>query len=172
MKKIATEVGIKPASIYFFYKNKEELFVAAFHHLLEKHFNEMKRVVNENREKPVNLIFSAMLLGIVNHHKGDKEGTNAYISLVTSPIPEIHKYLTKHMLMYNNWLSETLVSALKKEYPSISDSEVDRTVKQFILIGNGVFWGINLYDGKDFSEQVELADKMIQSIFSRLEALP
>lgn len=171
MKKIADAVGIKPASIYFFYKNKEDLFLAAFQYYLGKHFNEMKRVIDENKDNPVSQIFLALLYGIVNFHKEDREGTNAYISLVTSPIPEIHMYLTKHMLMYNDWLSETLGSALKKGYPTISASEVDRTVKQFVFIGNGVFWGINLYEDKDFTEQVELADEMIQSIFIRLETL-
>jgi AcrR family transcriptional regulator len=171
MRKIANEVGIKPASIYFFYKNKEELFIAAFQQLLDNHFNKMKEVIKDNGDKHVSEIFTAMLHGLVDHHTGDREGTNAYISLVTAPIPEIHTYLTKHMLHFNEWLVETLVLALRKSYPSITEGEIDRTIKQYVFLGNGVFWGINLYEGEDFIEQVEIAEELLKSIFNRLEHL-
>jgi AcrR family transcriptional regulator len=171
MRKIANEVGIKPASIYFFYKNKEELFIAAFQQLLDNHFNKMIEVINDNGDKHVSEIFTSLLHGIVEHHTGDREGTNAYISLVTAPIPEIHKYLTKHMLQFNEWLMETLVLALRKSYPSIPEGEIDRTIKKYVLLGNGVFWGINLYEGEDFIEQVEIAEELLESIFNRLGRL-
>ncbi|ASN04401.1 TetR/AcrR family transcriptional regulator [Virgibacillus necropolis] len=169
MRKIATEVGIKPASIYFFYENKETLFIAAFQQLLDDHFRQMESVLNNNKNSPVNQIFSALLHGIVAHHKGDEQRTTAYISLVTSPIPKINEHLNNHMLHINDWLVESLGSFLKKSYPLMSSCEVDRVIKQWVLIGNGVFWGIKLYEGKDFTEQVELADQMIHTLFLELE---
>jgi hypothetical protein len=129
----------------------------------------MKDIINDNRDKHVSEIFTALLHGIVDHHKGDKEGTNAYISLVTSPIPEIHTFLTKHMLHFNTWLSQSLEQALKASYPSISESDIDRTVKKYVLIGNGVFWGINLYEGENFNEQVELGIELLKSILVQLD---
>ncbi|HEY4552094.1 MAG TPA: TetR/AcrR family transcriptional regulator [Bacillaceae bacterium] len=169
MRKIADEVGIKPASIYFFYENKEALFIAAFQQLLDNHFNEMKRIYQEHAEEPVEKIFSALLHGIVSYHTRDEKGTNAYISLVTSPIPGINTHLENHMSHFNDWLVETLKSALKRSYPSISHEKVERTVNQYDIIANGIFWGINLYKGEQFKEQIELADRMIQTIFSELK---
>ncbi|MBP2076897.1 TetR/AcrR family transcriptional regulator [Oceanobacillus polygoni] len=168
MRKIATEVGIKPASIYFFYQNKEELFIAAFKQLLDNHFRKMESILDENRDKPVEQIFSAMIQGIVSHHKGDIQGTDAYISLVTSPIPEITKYLNDHMMRYNDWLGHSLGSILKNSYPMMTQDETARVIKQFVLIGNGVFWGIKLYHDDDFEEQVVLADDIIHSLFDKL----
>ncbi|WP_432362095.1 TetR/AcrR family transcriptional regulator [Sporosarcina sp. UB5] len=168
MRKIADEVGIKPPSIYFFFKNKEELFVAAFQQLLDNHFEEMRCIVKENEDKPVEQIFTAMIQGIVSHHKGDMEGTDAYISLVTSPIKEISTYLYNHMIRYNEWLVTTLESLLQVEYPNISSSEMDRIVKKFVLIGNGVFWGVKLYDDEDLKEQVVLANQIIHALFEEL----
>ncbi|WP_172370404.1 TetR/AcrR family transcriptional regulator [Sporosarcina jiandibaonis] len=170
MRKIASEVGIKPASIYFFYENKEALFIAAFEQLLLNHFDEMNRILLENEDATVDKIFSAMLKGIVSHHTGDLQATTAYISLVTSPIPEIKADLQKHMLKYTDWLVDSLEALLKRDFPLIPSEEVNRVIKQFVLIGNGVFWGINLYKGKDFEEQVALADQMIQSIFDVLKS--
>lgn len=168
MRKIANEVGIKPASIYFFYKNKEDLFIVAFKQFLDNHFDQMKRILNEKREEPVQNIFSAMFEGIADHHKGDMEGTDAYISLVTSPIPGISQYLYDHMKRYNEWLVASLDSILRDSYPQMQADEIDRIIKQFVLIGNGVFWGIKLYDGADFEEQIMLASQLMQSLLEEL----
>jgi AcrR family transcriptional regulator len=169
MKKIATEVGIKPASIYFFYKNKEELYIAAFQQLLDNHLAEMKRIFAETSSQSGDQIFSELLHGIVRYHKEDERGTMAYISLVTSPIPEISQYLQKHMLHVNDWLASSLEDLLRQRYSSISAKDVDRVIKQFVLLANGVFWGINLYDGQVFEEQVQIADQFISSIFKDVE---
>ncbi|CEI80796.1 hypothetical protein J18TS1_32220 [Oceanobacillus oncorhynchi subsp. incaldanensis] len=168
MRKIANEVGIKPASIYFFYKNKEDLFIVAFKQFLDNHFDKMKSILNEKREEPAQNIFSAMFEGIADHHKGDMEGTDAYISLVTSPIPGISQYLYDHMKRYNEWLVASLDSILRNSYPQMQADEIDRIIKQFVLIGNGVFWGIKLYDGADFEEQIMLASQLMQSLLEEL----
>ncbi|MGE7768144.1 TetR/AcrR family transcriptional regulator [Peribacillus sp. NPDC096540] len=169
MKKIADEVGIKPASIYFFYKNKEELFIAAFQQLLDNHLAEMKRILAKTSSQSVDQIFSEMLHGIVKYHKDDEQGTMAYISLVTSPIPEIKLYLQKYLLHFNDWMVSSLEALLRQSYPSISADEVDQIIKQFVLLGNGLFWGINLYEGQDLMEQVHIADRFISSMFSDIE---
>lgn len=169
MKKIADEVGIKPASIYFFYKNKEELFIAAFQQLLDNHLAEMKRILANTSSRSVNQIFSEMLHGIVKYHKEDERGTMAYISLVTSPIPEIKLYLQKYLLHFNDWMASSLEDLLRQRYPSITAGEVDQIIKQFVLLGNGLFWGINLYEGQDLMEQVQIADRFISSMFSDIE---
>ena len=169
MKKIADEVGIKPASIYFFYKNKEELFIAAFQHLLDNHLAEMKRILAETSSRSVDRIFSEMLHGIVKYHKDDEQGTMAYISLVTSPIPEIKLYLQKYLSHFNDWMVSSLEDLLRQSYPSLSTDEVDQIIKQFVLLGNGLFWGINLYEGQDLMEQVQIADRFISSMFRDIE---
>jgi AcrR family transcriptional regulator len=169
MKKIADEVGIKPASIYFFYKNKEELFIAAFQHLLDNHLAEMKRILAETSSRSVDRIFSEMLHGIIRYHKDDERGTMAYISLVTSPIPEIKLYLQKYLSHFNDWMVSSLEDLLRQSYPSLSTEEVDQIIKQFVLLGNGLFWGINLYEGQDLMEQVQIADRFISSMFRDIE---
>ncbi len=168
MRKIADEVGIKPASIYFFYKNKEELFKAAFKRLLKNHLRKMEGILKDNSDKPIEEIFSAMIHGIVSHHKGDMQSTNAYISLVTTPIDGISEYLYEHTQRYNDWLVSSLEKVLKSSYPQITLEEMNRMIKQFVLIGNGVFWGIKLYDGEDFNEQVVLAIQVIHALIDEM----
>ncbi|HLS07937.1 hypothetical protein, partial [Lentibacillus sp.] len=59
--------------------------------------------------------------------------------------------------------------ALIGSYPMMTEAETDKVIKQWVLIANGVFWGIKLYEGRDFTEQVELADQMILTLFHDLE---
>ncbi|WP_282019342.1 TetR/AcrR family transcriptional regulator [Planomicrobium okeanokoites] len=168
MKRIADEVGIKPASIYFFFENKEALFIAAFQEILENHHNAMEKVLENHIHEPVNRIFSAMLRGIVGHHTFHQAETSAYISLVTAPIPSIKTHIQKYMLDFDNWMLQSLESALLKTYPSIQTIEMDSIIKQFVLLANGVFWGINIYDSDYLEEQVQAADEIIQSMFLQL----
>src|SRR5699024_1528626 len=93
MRKIASMAGIKPASIYFFYKNKEDLFIDAFQQLLHDHFHAMERAISEHKDPSIEHIFSALIHGSVEHHLHDEQRTRAYIALVTSPIPEIKQHL-------------------------------------------------------------------------------
>lgn len=169
MRKIAEKAGIKPASIYFFYKNKENLFIDAFQQLLDDHFQAMQRAVYENKDQPIEQIFSAMIHGSVQHHLHDKERTKAYISLVTAPIPEITQHLQDHMSSYQDWLIATIGELLETNYPLMPETETDRVIKQVVLIGNGVFWGINLYEGDDLTQQVELADHLIHNMVQELK---
>lgn len=128
----------------------------------------MRRALETHQEEPVDKIFAAMLQGIVDHHTADFIETSSYISLVTAPIPEIKAHLQQYMLEFNKWLIGTLENALRRDYPTIDSSDVDRLIKQFVLLGNGLFWGINLYDRAYLDEQVKLAVQMIDSLFDQL----
>lgn len=169
MKRIADEVGIKPASIYFFYENKEKLFIAAFQHILENHHHAMKKVLAENLEKPVAQIFPAMLQGIVDHHTSNMAETSAYISLVTAPVPEIKNHIQSYLISFNEWMMDSLENAVCKDYPAIEPADVDQIIKQYVLLGNGIFWGINLYDAAYLKEQVELAEQIFHTLFYQLD---
>ncbi|WP_188206858.1 TetR/AcrR family transcriptional regulator [Alkalibacillus aidingensis] len=48
MKEIANEVGIKPPSVYAFFKGKEDLFVAIYHDLLDGHLSVVESQVNHD----------------------------------------------------------------------------------------------------------------------------
>lgn len=168
MKKIADEVGIKAGSIYFFFENKKVLFIQAFKQILQNHHDAMRSVLEAHENEPVNRIFSAMLQGIVDHHTQDYTETSSYISLVTAPIPEIKTHLHKYMIDFNKWLSSSLEFAVRRDFPNIDSNDIDRIIKQFVLLGNGVFWGIKLYDETYLTEQVQLAVLINESLFEQL----
>lgn len=157
MRNIAKEVGIKPASIYFFYKNKEALFLAAFQKLLEDHFIEMQSILQKVHDRPILDIFEALIKGTVAYHQENIEETNAYISLVTSPPPEIHEFLQEHIQQFDDWLINSLMALIKRDIPSINEHRATSLIKQFVVIMDGIFWEINLYDQQQLKDQIKEA---------------
>ncbi|WP_221565921.1 TetR/AcrR family transcriptional regulator [Alkalihalobacillus sp. TS-13] len=168
LQKIAKELGIKPASIYFYYKNKECLFIDAFQQLLDNHFTEMKKIMKEVENCHIKVIFTSLIDGSIAYHRASPRETKAYISLVTAPIPEIQMYLQNNMLSFNEWLVDALYSNLNRDYPHISEEEMDKIIKKFILIANGVFWSFNVYKEENFFIQLELGKEMIENIINQI----
>lgn len=52
MEKIAAEVGINKASLYFHFKSKEEIFQELFHNIITKYRTKMKQIVTEAKDMP------------------------------------------------------------------------------------------------------------------------
>lgn len=169
MQKIASEVGIKPASIYFFYKNKEVLFTAAFQRLLEEHFEQMRSIFNKVHHKPILKIFHSLMYGTVAYHRMNANKTSAYISLITSPPPEIQQFLHTHMKVFDDWLIDSLKESIKREIPNISDLQTSVLTKQFLLLMDGVFWEINLYDEETLNKQIDYAIAMIENVIGGMK---
>ena len=52
MDKIAAEVGINKASLYFHFKSKEEIFRELFQDIIKKYRNKMKVIVTSSKDMP------------------------------------------------------------------------------------------------------------------------
>jgi len=53
MEKIASEVGINKASLYFHFKSKEDIFRELFHSILLKYRSKIKLIIVEKKDLPV-----------------------------------------------------------------------------------------------------------------------
>ncbi|WP_160707359.1 TetR/AcrR family transcriptional regulator [Siminovitchia terrae] len=157
MRNIAQEVGIKPASIYFFYKNKESLFLDAFQKLLKDHLNQMKQILEDVHDEPILSIFEALLKGTVDYHKKHEAETNVYISLVTSPPKEIHQTLLEHIQTFDKWMTDSLLELIRRDKPEIDEAHSQKLIKQFSVILDGVFWEIKLYNDQELKQQIDEA---------------
>lgn len=170
MRKIAEEVGIKPASIYFFFKNKEELFREVFKRTLARHNDAMRKTLQRHADEPVEKIFAAMLRTTVDHHAGDRDEMATYISLVISPpTPDFQKQLDDYFSSFSIWLADALNDALRRDFPDITESEATSVIGQYVLLANGIFWSINIFSPNELAFQLRMAEQMLQASFTALQ---
>ncbi|SEI82322.1 transcriptional regulator, TetR family [Bhargavaea ginsengi] len=170
MRKIAEEVGIKPASIYFFFKNKEELFREVFKRTLARHNDAMRKTLQRHTDEPVEKIFAAMLRTTVDHHAGDRDEMATYISLVISPpTPDFQKQLDDYFSSFSIWLADALNDALRRDFPDITESEATSVIGQYVLLANGIFWSINIFSPNELAFQLRMAEQMLQASFTALQ---
>lgn len=170
MRKIAEEVGIKPASIYFFFKNKEELFREVFKRALARHNEAMRKTLQRHADEPVEKIFAAMLRTTVDHHAGDRDEMATYISLVISPpTPDFQKQLDDYFSSFSIWLADALNDALRRDFPDITESEATSVIGQYVLLANGIFWSINIFSPNELAFQLRMAEQMLQASFTALQ---
>ena len=168
MRNIAKGSGLKSGSIYFFFHNKEELFLEAFKHLLQKHQNKMDEVFEESKHQPLDIFLTSLLSNIVQYHKKDIEGTQVYISLLSSPVAKIDITVKQHMEAYNEWLKKSIREIIEKDFYQLSNADIDLIIEQYTVIGNGIFWGINLYDDDTLKFQVQTGTNLIMESIHKL----
>ncbi|ALX47817.1 TetR/AcrR family transcriptional regulator [Lentibacillus amyloliquefaciens] len=157
MRKIAEKVGIKPASIYYFFSNKQELFIQAIRDILRHHFANMKRAYEAHESNSINTLFSELFNRIVFHHTQNEEETKAYIMMVTSPIPDIKNEVRQYLEEYDAWLVDHLTHIIRIRYPHFNNSEIEAIIDYFIFIGNGLFWSVIIYDRKTIDKNLKQA---------------
>lgn len=161
MSRIAKDVEIKPASIYYFFANKEALFKEAVHVILEHHFSKMRETFDKHKEEKINRLFSELLRSIVVHHTGYIDETKAYITMVNSPIPNIKNDVSDYLQEYNRWLVEQLMHTIQEKHPGLEKQAVSRLIEYFIFIGNGLFWAVVIYDAETLQNNLKMAIELM-----------
>ncbi|ASK63931.1 hypothetical protein CFK37_18095 [Virgibacillus phasianinus] len=160
MSKIAKEVDIKPASLYYFFESKEDLFKQAIQVILDNHFSSMKTSFFNHKKENITNLFSELFRSIVYHHTSNIVETKAYVTMVSSPIPNIKKEVSEYLVQYNEWLLKNLTGVIKGQYTNLDEHTIRKIIDYFIFIGNGLFWGIVIYD------QEGIHKNLTQAIYS------
>ena len=73
------------------------------------------------------------------------------------------------MEQFDNWLIQLLNTSLKHYYPSISDQQSVNVTKQFLLLMDGIFWEMTMYDENTLSEQLQHAFHLTTLILKGIE---
>ncbi|GGJ98209.1 hypothetical protein GCM10007063_20650 [Lentibacillus kapialis] len=167
MRKIAEKVGIKPASIYYFFPNKQELFIHVVRCILRHHFANIKAAYEHYESGNINTLFSELFKIIVSHHTQNEKETKAYIKMVNSPIPDIKKEVREHFDEYDDWLVDHLTQVIHLSYPDLDHTEIKAIIDYFIFIGNGLFWGIVIYDQETIDKNLQQATHLMNQFLSQ-----
>ncbi|TFJ92201.1 TetR/AcrR family transcriptional regulator [Lentibacillus salicampi] len=168
MRKIAEKVGIKTASIYYFFANKQELFIQSIRVILQHHFANMKAAYENHESEQISPLFSELFNRIVFHHTQHEEETKGYIMMVTSPIPDIKQEVRVYLEKYDSWLVDHLTQVIRQRYPDLHESEIEAIIDYFIFIGNGLFWGVIIYDRETIDKNLKQAVTLMNQCLSHV----
>lgn len=168
MRKIAEEADIKASSIYYFFSNKQELFIEVIRYILDHHFTSMKSVFEINKSEQLHTLFSELLKGIVSHHLKSERETKAYIMIVSSPIRDFKLEVQDYLDSYNTWLVDHLMENIGEKHPNLHKSEVKSIIDHFIFIGNGLFWGVVIYEEEEIEKNLELGISLMNQYLNQI----
>ncbi|WLV25183.1 TetR/AcrR family transcriptional regulator [Aciduricibacillus chroicocephali] len=157
MRKIAEAAGIKPASIYYFFENKQQLIIEAMKVILDHHFSVMSNTFKNHQNDPLHVIFSELFANLVHYHSSKHEETKAYVLLVNSSIPELKEAVRTYLDTYDTWLVDQLMEAMGARYPHLDQKEMKKTIDYFIFLGNGLFWGVIIYEEEEIQKNLQQA---------------
>lgn len=169
MAKIAKGAGIKAASIYFFFKNKEALFQELFQHVLMEHFAYVRRRMEHvlKSGEDVETMIRTLLSTVSDYHRRHAAETRAYIALVTAPPIMAQPILKNHMQSFDQWLTSTLALILKEE--CLSTQEYETISELIVLQMDGLFWELNFYDDEKIKKQTDVAVRFILFYLKQLQ---
>lgn len=169
MKKIADAIGIKAASIYFFYPNKEVLLREVFQKILENHQKELHRISEQTKDLPVRSGLQQLVRGVAYFHRKDVVNTKAYIQLIISDFAEFKNEFSEYLDEFEEWLLQNYFNVLADEFPYASHAEIKECTQQIEIIANGLFWSTIVYSDDAFEKQVQAAEKLLLALISQLK---
>ncbi len=73
MEKIASKVGINKASLYFYFKSKEQLFRELFDIIVKKHYAYLTSLFRKYQELPSRQLLSSLYKDYLEYHWGNTE---------------------------------------------------------------------------------------------------
>lgn len=73
MEKIASKVGINKASLYFYFKSKEQLFRELFDIIVKKHYAYLTSIFRKYQDLPSRQLLSSLYKDYLEYHWGNTE---------------------------------------------------------------------------------------------------
>ena len=168
MKKIADDSDIKTASICYFFQNKQELMLSVLDRVLKNHFQAMEKTYDLNKGFSPLITMNSMLGEIATHHFENEDERKVYLELLESSDVKIKKEVSDYLERYNSWLYNNLLNELTTLHRTDDGENLKQILDYFLLIGNGVFWGTNLYTREKLEMEVRNAKKLMTYAYNEV----
>lgn len=103
IRDICKIVNIKPSSLYFYYKSKQDLFFSIYDEIWDKKINYMKNVIELNTNKYLNLKFRDLYIKTLEYHISNILDEKFLLRYHFFPAEEIVTQITDR---YKYWTNE------------------------------------------------------------------
>lgn len=168
MKKIADDCGIKSASIYYFFKNKDTILDDTLKIVMDRHFDSQLSAYGANESVDLLMRLESLLDNIVYYHLSHPIETSVYLHFINHSDDRIQQDILNYQYEYGDWLKKVLY----EEYITDTNSDLlegyKRIIDMFVLLANGLFWETVLYSEDALDYQIELAKELIRLAYKKL----
>lgn len=167
MKNIALDCGIKSASIYYFFKSKEELVLECVDIILSRHLESL--ISADLFYKNISTLDSLNLLldNIVKFHKDNPIDTMAYLQLINSHNLEIQEKINHYQFRYSTWLADSFEKYLSNDN---FDKESSKLLLEYIvLLSNALFWESIVYSSENMPKRLAISKNLLLYSYKSLK---
>ncbi|MES5955810.1 TetR/AcrR family transcriptional regulator [Bacillus fungorum] len=144
---IAKEVGIKTPSIYAFYKNKEDLFMAVYKDLLQDHYHHVKSSIDNLINGTVKEKLYQILQSICEYHLSEPEKTAAYMKFTFFLPLSLNDEAKETFSRMEEILGEMLQSIFWEgmEKGVLKKQPIENLIASFLCLMDGIFLELLYY---------------------------
>lgn len=169
MKKIADDCNIKTASIYYFFKNKNDVLNTTLKVVLDKHFESQLKVCESSETYHLLPRLELLLENIVKYHHAHPIETSVYLHFINHSNSYIQKEIENYQFEYSNWLQDLLY---KDHIFEINDKRKDKYKKiidYFVLLANALFWETVVYSEKELQYQIKISKELLNLAYENIK---
>lgn len=160
---IAKEVGIKTPSIYAFYKNKEDLFMAVYKDLLQDYYLYIMQAIGQTSGRTVEERLYQIIEALSRYHLSQPEKTTSYMKLAFFLPPALNEEVKGIFGEMEGALCEALKKIFTEGMESglLKNQPINDLNASFLCLMDGIFLELNYYHEDMFRQRV----KQIWSVY-------
>lgn len=121
-RRVASEAGVKSQIVHYYFRNMEELFIAVYKKLTDKHFKRISKIINSENpledlwqllSDPDNMILANEFIALANHRKNlVSEMVDARENIRTILVPILARELDRLQIDQTKWPAEAIGLAM------------------------------------------------------------
>lgn len=158
MKEIANEVGIKPPSVYAFFKSKEDVFMHIYNDILSGHLQITSNNAAEYRTQSAKEELDQLLSSVIEFQLKQSMKMKILLRLMLFPPDFVVDDAKAEFLKVEKKEHEILCTVFKKgmENGEIKEGDCSALASFLICIMDGLFWEMQRHDEAAFRERFEV----------------
>ncbi|MCD5322242.1 MULTISPECIES: TetR/AcrR family transcriptional regulator [Pontibacillus] len=171
LSELAERVGMKKASIYSHFKNKEEIFWAVIDGAYQEEIAKLSRGMKDVEHLPFRERFHFMMDQHVQFYKEKDVNANLWRRMTMFPPEAFKEGLKAKLLEYEEEFNEMIKMDLDAAIHSGEIREVDGEtgVAMINCVLDGLFVEYSYYDEAEFNKRVEAVKAMTWRAFAPIE---
>ena len=141
MRKVSDEVGIKTASLYFYYKSKKDMFLTILNKIFEDQYEAKKDVLKRNQDLPPRDQLFIVFRSIINACTFNSDTYKFIIRYRFFPEEEIRD---ESRMLFEQWFNEEfdlmmpiLLQSIAT-YPELKDTDIQWIYHQYQKLQNSI----------------------------------